>query len=47
MDAQVAPLLERIDARERERDAAPEGRSASPRTVAGWILTHPDTLPER
>ncbi|WP_267009153.1 transposase [Streptomyces sp. NBC_00154] len=24
----------------------PGGRPPSPRTVAGWILTHPDALPE-
>ncbi|WP_218929492.1 ISL3 family transposase [Streptomyces lunaelactis] len=30
----------------RTTPTAPEARPPSPRTVAGWILTHPDTLPE-
>ncbi|MEU7016005.1 ISL3 family transposase [Streptomyces sp. NPDC046385] len=29
------------------RDAVPDGRPPSPRTVAGWILTHPDALAEK
>ncbi|WP_455354638.1 ISL3 family transposase [Streptomyces sp. SYSU K217416] len=29
------------------RDAVPGGRPPSPRTVASWILTHPDALPEK
>ncbi|MFJ7948311.1 transposase [Streptomyces sp. NPDC096354] len=28
------------------RNAVPGGRPPSPRTVASWILTHPDALPE-
>ncbi|MGW5665339.1 ISL3 family transposase [Streptomyces sp. NPDC003758] len=30
----------------RASPTAPAARPPSPRTVAGWILTHPDTLPE-
>ncbi|MFF9858834.1 ISL3 family transposase [Streptomyces tendae] len=30
----------------RTSPTAPATRSPSPRTVTGWILTHPDTLPE-
>ncbi|WP_078851777.1 hypothetical protein [Streptomyces sp. NRRL S-237] len=30
----------------RATPTAPATRPPSPRTVAGWILTHPDTLPE-
>lgn len=30
----------------RTSPSAPAARPPSPRTVAGWILTHPDTLPE-
>ncbi|QJS99127.1 transposase [Streptomyces asoensis] len=30
----------------RTSPTAPAARPPSPRTVAGWILTHPDTLPE-
>jgi len=30
----------------RTTPTAPAARPPSPRTVAGWILTHPDTLPE-
>ena len=29
------------------RDTVPEGRPPSPRTVSGWILTHPDALAEK
>ncbi|MFJ3659331.1 hypothetical protein ACIPPM_02560 [Streptomyces sp. NPDC090119] len=31
----------------RTSPTAPVARPPSPRTVPGWILTHPDTLPER
>lgn len=31
---------------DRPSPAAPAARPPSSRSVAGWILTHPDTLPE-